>query len=887
MFAKLGIAMILPLSSTAPAFAGISGVSGVDLMPRNYAASSVVLPAASTDMRDVPTPRLEYQVSGLSDFQDGLTGGNPAASEGWGAPVGTATAVTEPTPSLAPPPPDAGPGPGPANFRTMPADTSSNERLALIVQLNGTDTGELVVFARSPDGVFWILPEDLERIRLKVEAPFAPGQMLALDDIPGTRYTYDEARQAMVIDAPNSIISMYRVDVGGRNAPLDVASVQRRKGVLLNYLVQGQFAEGEAYAVGALEAVLSTEWGIGGTTATFDSRSNSGKERLVRGDTNWRYIDLASVRSYTAGDFVSNALTWSSSIRMAGFQIASAFDQRSDIVTAALPEISGSAALPSGIDIYINQLKTYSGGVPSGPFSVDRIPFFSNGKLRAVITDQLGNKKEIVQSFYNNPRVLRKGLFNYSLDVGVPRLNYGRNSFDYDSILTGSASARYGLFKTLSLEGHAEFGSDGLVNAGVGTAATLGGIAYVAASVSGSRYHDFNGAKVTLDIETQLPRFKLFGSMQKNFGDYFDLGRASSYRLYEKALSRISGASSGFVNSSFSSAMRTGFSYQPTFDRLSISGNYTRIKTPAQSQETLGLSISRSFGSSLSLYGTGFAGVSGYRQAGGMLTLVFRPTRGISSQVTYNRRGDNGYTTMRVAHNQGREQGSFNWNLMANRYDTGELQGSATGNYRTPFGSIGGMVERSNQSWRGRADIEGSFILANGVHPANKIDHSYVVVRNAGPGTKIRMGGVPVTTSNRDGSALISDVLANRLVKVSIDPVSLPDGWEADRTEDTLAVAYRQGGVVDFGAKYVRSALVVLVDAAGKPLPVGYPVTLNDSAEQFVVGYDGQVYFRGAGLDNKITVDLGNDERCQATFTIDESQKGTTYIASLPCKRGE
>ena len=40
----------------------------------------------------------------------------------------------------------------------------------------------------------------------------------------------------------------------------------------------------------------------------------------------------------------------------------------------------------------------------------------------------------------------------------------------------------------------------------------------------------------------------------------------------------------------------------------------------------------------------------------------------------------------------------------------------------------------------------------------------------------------------------------------------------------------------------MRSALVILVDAAGQPLPLGSAVTVNGQSSKAVVGYDGEVY---------------------------------------------
>ncbi len=101
----------------------------------------------------------------------------------------------------------------------------------------------------------------------------------------------------------------------------------------------------------------------------------------MRLESKWQYVDPEKVRIYTLGDFISNSSDWGSSVRLAGLQWSSAYTQRGDIVTSALPQFSGSAALPSTLDLYVNQQKIYSGLVPSGPFDVKQLPFISGNEV--------------------------------------------------------------------------------------------------------------------------------------------------------------------------------------------------------------------------------------------------------------------------------------------------------------------------------------------------------------------------------------------------------------------------------------------------------------------------------------------------------------------------
>ncbi|KCX62062.1 type VII secretion system (T7SS), usher family protein, partial [Acinetobacter baumannii 855125] len=133
-------------------------------------------------------------------------------------------------------------------------------------------------------------------------------------------------------------------------------------------------------------------------------------EKWVRLESKWQYVDPEKVRIYTLGDFISNSPDWGSSVRLAGFQWSSAYTQRGDLVTSALPQFSGSAALPSTLDLYVNQQKIYSGLVPSGPFDIKQLPFISGNEVTLVTTDATGQQSITKQAYYFSSKILAKGI---------------------------------------------------------------------------------------------------------------------------------------------------------------------------------------------------------------------------------------------------------------------------------------------------------------------------------------------------------------------------------------------------------------------------------------------------------------------------------------------
>src|SRR3546814_8559565 len=80
-----------------------------------------------------------------------------------------------------------------------------------------------------------------------------------------------------------------------------------------------------------------------------------------------------------------------------------------------MPSLNGSAALPSVVDIYVNDAPVGSRDLKPGPFQVVDAPIVSgNGEVNLVVRDMLGRETLVRQSYYNAPGQLRAGLHDRS-----------------------------------------------------------------------------------------------------------------------------------------------------------------------------------------------------------------------------------------------------------------------------------------------------------------------------------------------------------------------------------------------------------------------------------------------------------------------------------------
>ena len=153
-----------------------------------------------------------------------------------------------------------------------------------------------------------------------------------------------------------------------------------------------------------------------------------------------------------------------------------------------MPTISGSAAVPSTVDLFVDNARRFSGEVPAGPFQITNLPVVTGqGSARLVVRDVQGQEVVSESAFFASPQLLAEGLIDYALEAGFARRFYAIRSFDYDDRFMGSATLRYGLTDVLTVETHVE-GGDGLVNGGAGLVAAAGsyGVVSLAGAASDS-----------------------------------------------------------------------------------------------------------------------------------------------------------------------------------------------------------------------------------------------------------------------------------------------------------------------------------------------------------------------------------------------------------------
>ncbi|MDE1702088.1 fimbrial biogenesis outer membrane usher protein, partial [Acinetobacter nosocomialis] len=482
-------------------------------------------------------------------------------------------------------------------------------QLFLNISINSNPSEDLFSVKQSKDGKLYIRSGDLKTLRVKMDEHIPDSQWVCINELKGIQFKYLENEQSLNLQVPASMLTGYSVELSGQQITSSgLLKMKPLNAAILNYSLYHTITNDESIFSGSAEGIFNSALGnfSSGVLYNGSNETSYSHEKWVRLESKWQYVDPEKVRIYTLGDFISNSSDWGSSVRLAGFQWSSAYTQRGDIVTSALPQFSGSAALPSTLDLYVNQQKIYSGLVPSGPFDIKQLPFISGNEVTLVTTDATGQQSITKKPYYFSSKILAKGINEFSVDVGVPRYNYGLYSNDYDDATFASGTIRYGYSNSLTLSGGVEASTDGLTNLGTGFVKNLFGVGVINADIAASQYKDENGYSALVGLEGRISKNISFNtSYRKVFDNYFDLARVSQIRYLKE--NQITSESQNYLSYSAlaDEIIRAGINYN-FYTGYGFYVGYNQIKYSDNSYKLLSANLSGSLNKNWGFYSSAY-----------------------------------------------------------------------------------------------------------------------------------------------------------------------------------------------------------------------------------------------------------------------------------------
>jgi len=750
--------------------------------------------------------------------------------------------------------------------------------LFLELVVNGLPARQAVP-VRQAGNDWWVRLSDLSDVGVRRDRVHCGdrSQWLALNQCPEIDRRYDSNALRLELSVPPSWLQEQRLS--GR-ATRDAPPASSSAGVLLNYdIYASRSADGRDTAALWSEQRVFANAGTFATTGVYRSVSLPngtaeqlhGTEGYRRYDSHWTSSDETRLLTWTVGDLVTGAQSWSTPVRLGGIQLARDFRLRPDLITYPLPQFSGQAAVPSTVDLFVNGYRAATQRVQPGPFTITDIPFVNGaGEATILTTDALGRQVAATVPFYASSELLQEGLADYSLSIGALRRDYGYRDFSYGRAAL-SGSMRYGVHDSLTLESHLDLTSArsgaGYALTGVGGVLKLRLAGVVNASASHSTFRDQPGWQYTFGYRYTFRGFNVGYQGMRSDASFLTLDALDAAGLRSTRRSDVVNAS---LSTSAMGSLSAGY-----FDMHSNDGTRVQLlnlsySRPLRSRVSFHMSANRDIERSRT---TVLAQIIATFGTGGSLTIGSQHSKNAGEYLEYTRSVPS--------------EGGFGWNLGYARPDDNDSTRNASlawSNARTRMEA--GVYGTADQRVRWASTRGALVAMDSEVFAARQISDAFVVVTTDGVAdVAVRHENQLVGRTDRNGYLLVPWVSSNYAAKYAIDPLELPADLRIPVVEQRMTVRRHSGALLHFSIQPVVAITVALTDGSGLPIPVGSLATASGSGQQAVVGFDGLVYFEDLAAETELAVTLPDGGECHAHLTLTDAASQPLQLGPLPCEQ--
>ena len=711
------------------------------------------------------------------------------------------------------------------------------------------------LFAGANDLRLWRLPlPDTSPVTIEGE------DFYALDALAGLSYNFDEANQVLTIDvSPNLFDSTL---LNGTETVFYEPTLMSTGG-FLNYDVSANHAQGQITTSGQLELGAFSDLGVGQTRILV--QDILGHTSAIRLDTTLNRDKPKQVASMRFGDAISGTSSWGGAVRFGGLQWATNFSMQPGNITFPQPSMSGEVALPSTVELYINDTLRMSQEVPMGPFSIQDLPVMGGrGDARLVVRDILGREQVIIQPYYVAPSLLKQGLQDYSYELGFLRRKYGTKSNNYGQPLA-VVTHRQGINKQLTGEFHGELlGHQQTI--GLGGVLLSPDVGVFSGSLAMSHSGKGVGGLLKFGIHHKNRLFSFGANTQLASQRFAKLGMLPK-ELAPSQISRI------FANLSSKSLGNFSVNYMQQYLR---NQNENKI---------LGARYTRKVGSkgNLSLSMNRF--LSGDAKTAFYLNLSM--TLGNRTQTNISTSTQSGHQQASLRVSRKRPEGSgigYGLTVGLGELDPHEVKLST----QNKVGTHTLIAKQSQGQTELRGSASGSVaFLGGGAFLGRHISDSFAVVQVPGySGVSIYSDNQFLGRTDNNGNVVVPGLRSYQRNSVRIEQDDLPFDTQIDAVQMDAVPHFRSGLLLKFPVKSLRGALLTVVLKNGEPLPAGAQVQIiGDNIvenELFPSGYRGEVYLTGLAASNRLIVTL-EEQSCEFMVLLPETTEPLPYLGTYTC----
>jgi outer membrane usher protein len=740
----------------------------------------------------------------------------------------------------------------------------------LAVQINGRTASDFAHLLQM-NGKLYATPDQLTQWRLHVPVgnPITVGgqAFYSLDALPGVTWQFNNAEQVLALSVPASNFTETTMDMRYRDVP---EATRPNPGLFLNHQLVFSHVDRTSSLGGLFEAGFFSPLGV--LTSHFADTNFYSAIRPIRLDTKFVREFPNRMAVLTIGDSISAANLWSRQVTYGGIRWASDFSTQPTFVPIVLPNLSGTAAQPSTVDIFVNGVRTSHQQVDQGPFAIQNVPIITGqGQVQMVVTDILGRQQIVTESYISARQLLRKGVNEYTYEAGSLRRNFGITNGQYGSAFL-EGTQRHGFTDALTMEGRVEV-TGKQQTAGVGIEYGVSPFGIVGGGVAGSHSDLGAGGLGYIVLQRVARHLGYSGTLQIASSNFQQLGMITGERAPRvQAQFQISEGvgnrgvfSVGYLRQENRAFLNGVQPLRPNFSGISTSFS---VRVGSRMYLTAAANLSHSFKDASS------ATIS---------LIVPLGARTIATAVGDFQESGNHSGNMDYIHQVPVGTG-YGYRLRTDYTDHSRLDAGFT--YQTGNGTLDFESSEDRHKVDSRLTETGSLLMMGGhIMPSRWLDNSFAVVEVPDtPGVRVFANNQYITKTSWRGLAVLPVLAPYNKNVVRLDDQGVPINLGLDLEQKTIVPMSRSGVFLRFKATQIGGALFELVTEKGDPIPLGAEVTVSGSDAVYNVALRGQVFIPEIKFPARLKVRWDDHQECEVAVENSNSKEPLPKIGPIPCK---
>lgn len=732
-------------------------------------------------------------------------------------------------------------------------------RTFVTIRVNTVDQGEALAVLRGKDVLVPLVLFDaagvhnLKGARLDVRGQ----QYVSLESLaPEVQYKLDLDALSLDVTVGAKHLATTNLDLS-RNKPADI-HYTGGKSAYVNYA----FTDATG---GAASAFFDGGFSHDQDALHYSFTASRG-EAIRRGLIYYQMDDRATSDRRVIGDVNANSGDLGGSRYLAGLGFSRAFDLDPYAIYYPLPSLSGVATSPSVASVYVNGVLVQRVNLPPGAFNLGDLPVSAgSANTQVILTDAFGRTQSYSQNYYVAANLLKRGLTDYELSVGMLRNNPFAPG---DSYGPAAAVGRYrvGLTEAFTAGGRIEL-TPHLASGGPEFDLKLP-LGFLHAAVAGSEENGNQGAAASLGYS--------FSSTHAGIGLSL-LAETPHYATISQDPSADRTLCAYGVSANIQVGRGSALSMQYFRRQMRDSGANDQLAVSDTVALRHGITLTIGAEREHSTNGAPFAGVSA------MLNFAVGKT-----QLMVNEQGGLGDSSVSVSRSPDQKYGlAYSGDYSPSR----DRALNASAGYRSPYGDV--AVDYSNNSSSAVSEsvrlTGGLAFIDGGIYPTRPVLGSFALIDVPNvPDVKVYAENSLVGKTNRKGKLLVPDLLPNYGNDIRIDDRDVPVNTSIQVTQRRIAPAEQAGSVVVFGAHQLHAlGGTLVVNVHGKPVVPRYgELTLLNGETKVadsILGGAGEFYLENVPPGAYKALIVFQQGTCTFDFSAPEEKEILVKLGTLGC----